>query len=68
VQEPFLYRVFGVFVREHDGACYRVGPPLMQPNQLRKRFRLAALCGNHQRVLALTRRFSSHEACSCRRR
>lgn len=32
-QETFLHRILGIFVRQNDGACYRVRPPLMQPNQ-----------------------------------
>lgn len=32
-QKTFLHRILGIFVRQNDGACYRVRPPLMQPNQ-----------------------------------
>ena len=32
-QKTFLHRIFGIFVRQNDGACYRVRPSLMQPNQ-----------------------------------
>jgi len=32
-QKTFLHRILGIFVRQNDGACYCVRPPLMQPNQ-----------------------------------
>ena len=35
-QKTFLHRILGIFVRQNDGACYRVRPPLMQPNQSSK--------------------------------
>ena len=28
-QKSFLHRVFGIFVRQHDRACYRIRPSLM---------------------------------------
>ena len=32
-QKSFLHRVFGIFVRQDDRACYRVRPSLMQPHE-----------------------------------
>ena len=68
MEESFLYRVFRVLVRQDNGTRHRIGPPLVQANQVRERLRFAALSGDHQRVLALTRRVTGHGACTSRRR
>ena len=32
-QKSFLHRVFGIFVRQDDRACYRIRPSLMKPHE-----------------------------------
>lgn len=62
MEESLLNRVLGILVREDNGARHRIGSPLMQANQFRKRLRFAALRGDNQRMLALARRVTRHGA------
>jgi hypothetical protein len=56
VEESFLYCVFRVLVREHDGASDSVRTPLVSSHQLRKRLGFPTLSSDHQCLLALARR------------
>jgi hypothetical protein len=62
MEESLLYRVFRVFVREHDRARNSVGTALMQAHEIRERFRLSALRGDNERMLAFPRRVTRHGA------
>ena len=51
VQEPFLNRILGILVREHDRPRHRVRPPLVKTHERGKRFRIALLRGDDKRLL-----------------
>ena len=55
VEESVLYSVLSILVRENDSSRHRVGPPMMQANQLGKR-RFAALLRSDD-VIALGHTF-----------
>jgi hypothetical protein len=48
VQEAFLDGVLRILVRHHDGACDRVRPSLVRPDEGPKRVLIAALSGRHE--------------------